>query len=52
MCATLGREVRVQLPGGAETHGLAEDVDTEGRLVVAAPGGEFPISAGDVVHVR
>ncbi|WP_235834190.1 biotin--[acetyl-CoA-carboxylase] ligase [Actinomadura logoneensis] len=52
LCATLGREVRVQMPGGAETRGLAEDVDAEGRLVVAAPEGKVPVSAGDVVHVR
>ncbi len=26
-CATIGREVRVELPGGAELTGTAEDVD-------------------------
>ncbi|MCP2335407.1 biotin--[acetyl-CoA-carboxylase] ligase [Actinomadura rupiterrae] len=52
LCATLGREVRVELPGGAELLGTARDVDFEGRLVVAGPDGVRPVSAGDVVHVR
>ncbi|MFC5180195.1 biotin--[acetyl-CoA-carboxylase] ligase [Actinomadura harenae] len=52
LCATLGREIRVELPGGAELHGHAKDVDLEGRLVVAGPEGVLPVSAGDVVHVR
>jgi BirA family biotin operon repressor/biotin-[acetyl-CoA-carboxylase] ligase len=46
-CATLGRRVRVELPGGS-VEGLAEDVDDEGRLVVDGR----PITAGDVVHLR
>ncbi len=52
LCGTLGREVRVELPGSAELHGTARDVDEAGRLVVAGPDGERPLSAGDVVHVR
>jgi BirA family biotin operon repressor/biotin-[acetyl-CoA-carboxylase] ligase len=47
-CGTLGREVRVELPGGGELTGRATDVDTGGRLVV----GGTPVAAGDVVHVR
>lgn len=46
--ATIGREVRVDLPGGRELTGLATDVDELGRIIV---GGE-PIGAGDVVHLR
>ncbi len=46
-CATLGRRVRVELPG--ETlEGVADDVDDEGRLLV---GGRH-LTAGDVVHLR
>lgn len=47
-CVTLGREVRVSLPGGGELTGEASDVDDTGRLVVAGT----PVAAGDVVHVR
>lgn len=46
-CSTLGRRVRVELPG-ATVVGTAEDVDDEGRLVVDGR----PVSAGDVVHLR
>ena len=46
-CSTLGQRVRVELPG--ETlEGVAEDVDDEGRLVVAGRR----ITAGVVVHLR
>ncbi|WP_051366493.1 biotin--[acetyl-CoA-carboxylase] ligase [Hamadaea tsunoensis] len=48
MCVTIGREVRVILPGGAERRGLVTTVDGDGRLVVAGT----PVAAGDVVHVR
>lgn len=52
-CTTVGRTVRVQLPGDREVTGEAVAVDTEGRLVVRAPdGAEQPVGAGDVVHVR
>jgi BirA family transcriptional regulator, biotin operon repressor / biotin---[acetyl-CoA-carboxylase] ligase len=51
-CATLGREVRVALPGGATLTGTARDVDDLGRLVVAGPSGQVAVSAGDVIHVR
>ncbi|MFI0486351.1 biotin--[acetyl-CoA-carboxylase] ligase [Actinomadura sp. 9N215] len=52
LCATLGREVRVELPGDERVNGTAEDIDGAGRLVVAGPAGDNAISAGDVVHVR
>ena len=52
-CATIGRSVRVELPGGAELLGRAVAVDADGRLVVrTADGTERPVGAGDVVHVR
>jgi BirA family biotin operon repressor/biotin-[acetyl-CoA-carboxylase] ligase len=46
-CTTLGRRVRVAVPGGA-IEGVATDVDEDGRLIVAGRA----IAAGDVVHVR
>jgi BirA family biotin operon repressor/biotin-[acetyl-CoA-carboxylase] ligase len=53
-CATLGRRVRVQLPGRPELLGEAVDVDADGRLVVDPDGGgqPVPVAAGDVVHAR
>jgi BirA family transcriptional regulator, biotin operon repressor / biotin---[acetyl-CoA-carboxylase] ligase len=55
VCATLGRRVRVELPGGTPEGGLtgeAVDIDENGCLVVRAADGEHALSAGDVVHVR
>lgn len=51
-CATLGRQVRAELPGGGERAGTAVAVDGDGRLVIAGPDGEYPVAAGDVVHLR
>ena len=54
LCATLGRSVRVELPGGRVLSGVAEDIDVDGRLLVAPASGAPPVavSAGDVIHVR
>ncbi|MFB9836609.1 biotin--[acetyl-CoA-carboxylase] ligase [Actinoallomurus acaciae] len=52
MCGTLGRRVRVELPGGSTLVGEAIDVEEAGRLVVRADDGEHLLNAGDVVHVR
>ncbi|MFE2945168.1 biotin--[acetyl-CoA-carboxylase] ligase [Streptomyces sp. NPDC059255] len=52
-CATLGRRVRAELPGGRELVGEAVAVDGDGRLVVETDdGGRHPVGAGDIVHVR
>jgi BirA family transcriptional regulator, biotin operon repressor / biotin---[acetyl-CoA-carboxylase] ligase len=51
-CATIGRQVRVELPGGAIVTGRACDIDGAGRLLVATDNAVKPVSAGDVVHVR
>jgi BirA family biotin operon repressor/biotin-[acetyl-CoA-carboxylase] ligase len=52
-CSTIGREVRVLLPHGAEITGTATTVDSDGQLVVRGDdGAERRVSAGDVVHVR
>jgi BirA family transcriptional regulator, biotin operon repressor / biotin---[acetyl-CoA-carboxylase] ligase len=52
-CASLGAEVRVDLPGGMAVTGMAEDVDGDGRLLLlGADGQRRAIAAGDVVHLR
>jgi BirA family biotin operon repressor/biotin-[acetyl-CoA-carboxylase] ligase len=52
-CASLGAEVRVELPGGGSLVGIAEDVDPDGRLLLLdAAGHRRAVAAGDVVHVR
>ncbi|MFD7626113.1 biotin--[acetyl-CoA-carboxylase] ligase [Streptomyces sp. NPDC059851] len=52
-CATLGRHVRADLPGGRSLTGTAEAVDAEGRLVVRTEEGVHEaVGAGDVVHLR
>jgi BirA family transcriptional regulator, biotin operon repressor / biotin---[acetyl-CoA-carboxylase] ligase len=52
LSATIGRLVRVELPGGRLIRGLATGIDPAGRLLVRVPGGDLPVAAGDVVHVR
>jgi BirA family biotin operon repressor/biotin-[acetyl-CoA-carboxylase] ligase len=47
-CSTLGRRVRLQLPGDTSVEGVAQDVDDSGRLVLDGTA----YGAGDVVHLR
>ena len=51
-CTTIGRRVRVDLPGGEVLSGLARDVDADGRLLVDDGSRVQALGAGDVVHVR
>ncbi|MBW5482091.1 biotin--[acetyl-CoA-carboxylase] ligase [Streptomyces bambusae] len=52
-CATLGRHVRAELPGGQELTGTAEAVDADGRLVIrTADDRREAVGAGDVVHLK
>ncbi|MBS1896391.1 biotin--[acetyl-CoA-carboxylase] ligase [uncultured Microbacterium sp.] len=51
-CDTLGRTVRVLLPGGAELIGEATGLGADGCLIVSADGTEHRIAAGDIVHLR
>jgi BirA family biotin operon repressor/biotin-[acetyl-CoA-carboxylase] ligase len=51
-CATLGEQVRAELPGQTAFTGTAADIDTDGRLVVLSGNQQRVISAGDVTHVR
>lgn len=54
LCSTLGRTVRVELPGGSDLIGTAIDIDTAGRLVVrrSSDGRDVAVAAGDVTHLR
>ena len=52
VCLTLGRPVRVELPGGQPLTGVAEELADDGRLVVRTSEGEVSVPAGDVVHLR
>ncbi|GGL90958.1 biotin--[acetyl-CoA-carboxylase] ligase [Micromonospora yangpuensis] len=51
-CHTVGRPVRVLLPGGEELTGEATGVDADGQLLVATATGERRLAAGDVLHLR
>ena len=53
-CATVGQDVRVELPGGETKTGTATKIDRSGQLVVDTAAGEEPfvVAAGDVHHVR
>ncbi|MBM7413255.1 BirA family biotin operon repressor/biotin-[acetyl-CoA-carboxylase] ligase [Clavibacter michiganensis] len=53
-CATIGRDVRVELPGGGELLGRATGVDDDGRLTVESAGDPAvtSVAAGDVTHLR
>ena len=54
LSATVGRQVRVQLPADRELTGVAAGVDRAGQLLVVPPAGApvVAVSAGDVIHVR
>ena len=53
LSGTIGRLVRAELPGGQALSGSAVGVDPDGRLLVrVSPGTEWPVAAGDVVHLR
>ena len=51
-CASLGRDVHIELPDGSTFAGRAEAVDADGALVVAAGTDRRTFHAGDVVHAR
>jgi BirA family transcriptional regulator, biotin operon repressor / biotin---[acetyl-CoA-carboxylase] ligase len=50
-CETIGRSVRVLL-ADREIEGVAESIDSDGRLVVGTPAGGEVVGAGDVIHLR
>lgn len=52
-CSTLGRAVRVQLPGGRLVTGYATDIAADGAIVVVtSDGSRRTFGAADVVHLR
>ncbi len=52
-CTTLGREVRAELPGGADLFGVAAGIDFQGRLEIRTQSGRVEaVAAGDIVHLR
>lgn len=46
--------MRAVLPGDTELHGVAVDIDEQGRIVITPDDGGEPIavSAGDITHLR
>ena len=53
LCGTIGRHVRVELPGGRLLDGLAAALDADGRLLISVPpDADLPVAAGDIVHLR
>ncbi|HEX4257990.1 MAG TPA: biotin--[acetyl-CoA-carboxylase] ligase [Streptosporangiaceae bacterium] len=53
LSATIGRDVRVERPGGRVTVGRATGLDPDGQLIVEGPAlGREAVSAGDVRHLR
>lgn len=50
-CVTLGRAVRVELPGSVLV-GTATDLTDDGLLVVKTADGRRVVAAGDIVHLR
>lgn len=52
-CATLGRRVRAELPGGHSLVGEAVAIDGHGQLVLNIGDGVLEsVDAGDIVHLR
>lgn len=49
-CVTLGREVRLETPGGV-INGRAVDIEESGALVIETSSGRVSVSAGDTHHV-
>jgi BirA family transcriptional regulator, biotin operon repressor / biotin---[acetyl-CoA-carboxylase] ligase len=51
-CGTVGQEVVLSRPDGADVLGTAVAVDDDGRLVIDAADGRCAWAAGDVTHLR
>ncbi|MFC4243494.1 biotin--[acetyl-CoA-carboxylase] ligase [Gryllotalpicola reticulitermitis] len=51
-CATIGRDVRLELPDGTVRTTRATGLDDAGRLMVITDAGPTAVSAGDVTHLR
>ena len=51
-CSSIGRDVRVVLPGDQEFLGRATAIDDLGRLVIQGETETRAVSVGDIVHLR
>ena len=51
-CATVGRDVRIELPDGTIQSAYATGLDGGGRLMVITDAGPAAVAAGDVTHLR
>lgn len=51
-CATIGRQVRVEVSGSGSVLGQAVGIDGDGRLLVRTAEGVRGFAAGDVIHLR
>jgi BirA family transcriptional regulator, biotin operon repressor / biotin---[acetyl-CoA-carboxylase] ligase len=51
-CGTVGQEVVLSRPHGADLLGTAVGVDDDGRLVIEEADGRHAWAAGDVMHLR
>jgi BirA family biotin operon repressor/biotin-[acetyl-CoA-carboxylase] ligase len=51
-CETLGRPVRVMLGEQRSIEGIADRIDSDGRLVVRTDTGSSVYGAGDVIHLQ
>lgn len=51
-CATVGRDVRIELPDGTVLTTRATGLDGVGRLMVITDAGPSAVAAGDVTHLR
>lgn len=53
-CRTLGRNVRVELPGGENLFGVAVGIDENGCLLVRSERDDevVAVAAGDITHLR
>ncbi|MCR5980018.1 biotin--[acetyl-CoA-carboxylase] ligase [Gordonia jinghuaiqii] len=49
---TIGRRVRLVLPGDSEVVGTATGFDPAGRIIIDADGRQVVAAAGDVTHLR
>jgi BirA family transcriptional regulator, biotin operon repressor / biotin---[acetyl-CoA-carboxylase] ligase len=52
LCASIGREVRVERPGGQVLVGRASSIDASGRLILQAGRGREVVDVGDVFHIE
>ncbi|MFW0185229.1 biotin--[acetyl-CoA-carboxylase] ligase [Rothia sp. CCM 9418] len=51
--STLGQRVAIELPDGQKIHGVAEDINEDGEIIITTDSGASQSYAvGDVIHLR